>query len=294
MSDSAKKRSRTRQAFSKKARSLKERASSKKGRKIAKGTRAQHKGKEAISEKIEGLYLEYRGSAHKIARSILRRWNARIELEELNSLVNLALCEAASNYNETNGTSFVTFLYYHIKGHLVKYISSSIKKPIAFGTLTDVDHSTDEEKYNSPSQGKQPLISQAMLEDAIMGNYTTSPDKVLLEKEISDVKDFAINLLDELEQKILRNCWSQSQSLESLAQELGYSRCHISRVKAQAIEKLKEILSYITDSEHDNINGENPLPISDLSSVVSQTKRIKIQSKKVASLMEELPASKAA
>src|SRR5690349_3051107 len=71
----------------------------------------------------EDLITSSRLKARKLGRSILRKWNARLDLQEVDSIVDLSLCEAAARFDPSVGASFLTFLFYHLRGNLIRAIS---------------------------------------------------------------------------------------------------------------------------------------------------------------------------
>jgi len=86
----------------------------------------------------EALIIKYRLKARKIGRSILRRWHARMDLDEVDSLVDLSLCEAVKRFNPNKGASFMTFLFYHLKGNLVRSVATAAQaSALPTGLLDD-------------------------------------------------------------------------------------------------------------------------------------------------------------
>ena len=55
---------------------------------------------------IEELVLEHRMSGRKLARSLLNKWNIRLGTDEINSTVDLALCEAATRFCPDRGAKY--------------------------------------------------------------------------------------------------------------------------------------------------------------------------------------------
>ena len=47
----------------------------------------------------EALVMKYRAKARKLGRSMLRRWHSRMELDEIDSIVDLSLCEAVKRFD---------------------------------------------------------------------------------------------------------------------------------------------------------------------------------------------------
>ena len=76
----------------------------------------------ARNELIEG----HIDAAQKIATTIMKQWGARLPKGEVQSLANVALCEAAARFDENRGAKFVTYLYFYVKGQLGVAISSSV------------------------------------------------------------------------------------------------------------------------------------------------------------------------
>src|SRR5262249_41213272 len=64
------------------------------------------------------------------------------------------------------------------------------------------------------------------------------PDEMLLKKELLNMSSEACSRLDPLEKEIIERIYMQEQQLMDIAHTLGYSRCHISRVKKKALEAL--------------------------------------------------------
>ena len=90
-------------------------------------TSNQNPNKKKKRKEIAELVLSHREAGRKVARSILRKWRANIPEDELNSMVDLALCEAAMRFDPEKGAQFLTFLFYHIRGHLIRWVTQARK-----------------------------------------------------------------------------------------------------------------------------------------------------------------------
>ena len=98
----------------------------KKANKIVKLFPAKHKKIEVLTPyEREELVVTHRIKARKLARSILRKWHARLDIQEVDSIVDLSLCEAVRRYNPAFGASFITFLYYHMRGNLIRAVTDA-------------------------------------------------------------------------------------------------------------------------------------------------------------------------
>ncbi|OVE79762.1 hypothetical protein BVY02_02340, partial [bacterium J17] len=74
---------------------------------------------------VDELILEHRENGRKLARSMLRKWRVRMPAEEIDSIVDLTLCEAAKRFDPDKGASFMTFFFYHLRGHLVRAVAEA-------------------------------------------------------------------------------------------------------------------------------------------------------------------------
>lgn len=212
------------------------------------------------------LVLEHRESGRKLARSILRKWRVRMPAEETDSIVDLTLCEAAARYSDDKGASFMTFFFYHLRGNLVRAVTAAAKANqfvVAFAKNAGMDVS----EWSRVNDG----YAWALLPEYSIFHQADSeaPDNKLLRQEsILGCRD-AVSQLDELEQEILRRSYADEQPLVDIARALGYSRCHVSRVKKRALARLGAILREDGASvvEHDEV----PVTVT-RESTISRTK----------------------
>ncbi len=182
------------------------------------------------------LVLEFRIKARKLGRSILRKWHARLDLEEVDSVVDLSLCEAVKRFDPTKGASFMTFLYYHLKGNLIRAVSSAANANVLPGSDPDSEYNDSDKVVNA-----QDVV------EALSGTDATLPDETLLKKELIHLSQDACSRLDPLEQEVIERIYHGGQQLMDIANTLGYSRCHISRVKKKALESLQQDINHSLD-----------------------------------------------
>lgn len=187
----------------------------------------------------EKLVLEFRLKARKLARSILRKWHARLDLEEVDSVVDLSLCEAVRRYNPNVGATFMTFLYYHLRGNLIRAVSAA--------ATANVVPCVDQEKAQTKDSKKRSRagrsISAIEVAEALCSHEHLPPDEFLFKKEVQALSEKACSKLDRLEKEVIYRIYLKGQQLMDIANSLGYSRCHISRVKKKALEVLHEEMS---------------------------------------------------
>ena len=187
---------------------------------------------------IEQLILDHRDNGRRLSRSLLRKWNVNIEPDEIDSIVDYALCDAASRFRTDKGASFMTFFYYHLRGHLVRLIaeaSSNTSLFVSSATSSGVDLGD----YSSCA----PTLNTNSYCDLITTRQkiSESPEELLLKKEELVNCRSQVDQLDKLEQTIVARLYATDEPLNKIARSLGYSRCHISRVKKTALRKLKHL-----------------------------------------------------
>jgi len=195
--------------------------------------------KKSPSTDVEALVLEHRENGRKLARSMLRRWRARMNAEEVDSIVDLTLCEAAKRYSPTHGASFMTFFFYHLRGYLVRAVATAMN---SHNVLLPFQNRPGSDLSEIAHIGEDAFKS-FLPECASFGlREVESPENLLLRKESIEVCRKAYDKLDELEQEVITRSFKNEEPLVNIAQSLGYSRCHISRVKKRALERLGAVL----------------------------------------------------
>ncbi|MEZ4754342.1 MAG: sigma-70 family RNA polymerase sigma factor [Bdellovibrionota bacterium] len=195
------------------------------------------KQKELTKLDRDMMILEFREKARKLGRSILRKWHARLDLQEVDSVVDLSLCEAALRYDPTKGASFITFLFYHLRGNLIRTISTA-----AAHSAVPAGFQEWEEGYTSEDSAYR-SANAIEIADALTGNEVERPDEIYFSKQLNNLREEACLRLDPLEQEVIERIYIKGEQLLEIAKSLGYSRCHISRVKKKALEVLEKDLN---------------------------------------------------
>ena len=180
------------------------------------------------------VVLEFREKARKLARSILRKWHSRMDLQEIDSIVDLSLCEAIKRFDPTRGVGFMTFLYYHLKGNLVRAVTEA----------ANLNMVCDFSSEDGEGDAMRP-VNAIEIAAALSGNDRTLPDEKIYKQQLIDISQSACSKLDKLEQEVISRLYIHEEQLIDIAASLGYSRCHISRVKRKAIETLQNQLSEV-------------------------------------------------
>ncbi len=207
---------------------------------LAKGKKVQNRIAETIiktkkqteARRIEKLVMDNRESAKKMGYSLLKRWNVRIEKDEINSVIDYALCDAAMRYIPNKGASFVTYFFYHLRGHLVRLITDLTMAGNLFAR-SEINGDLD---YEGDTAGRMQLENPIYSKSELI----ESPETVVIKNEDLNLCSLSLRDLDRLEREVLLKT-SNDENVIDVAKEFGYSRCHISRIKKDALSKLKAI-----------------------------------------------------
>jgi len=183
-------------------------------------------------EESQALVLENREIGERLARTLLNRWHVRLDPEDITSIVGVALCEAAQRFDKNRGVAFRTFFFYHLRGALIKEISEIVseKNNIQLVPSADPTETVAIESVQLNHEWPFPLFD----------NQT--PEKILQKREFSRFCWEACTHLDKLEQEIVIRYFIMDQQLTDIAEELGYCRSHVSRVKSKALKLLHKLL----------------------------------------------------
>jgi RNA polymerase sigma factor (sigma-70 family) len=193
----------------------------------------------ASEQEIEEMVLKYRLKARKLSRSILRQWHSRLDIEDVDSVVDLSLCEAARRYDPSFGATFMTFLYFHLRGNLIRAVSEAV-------TGNGVIESEDDDSARAKSgylrgdnaRNTAKLANASDVAEMLYNQETHAPDYILQQQELTQITKEACDKLAPVEREIIIRIFLKEQPLVDVAHSLGFSRCHISRLKKRALEAL--------------------------------------------------------
>jgi RNA polymerase sigma factor (sigma-70 family) len=208
------------------------------------------KQKTPLSEQeIAELILKYRVKARKLARCILRQWHSRLDLEDVDSVVDLSLVESARRFDPSYGASFMTFLYFHLRGNLIRAVSEAVTGNGVIDAEDEDSHRTVSSTPGTPTPRTKAKVARASDVNEVYYNSaeSTTPDDVLQQSELARITREACEKLDPLEREIIVRIFLDEQQLVNVAESLGFSRCHISRLKKRALEALALHLSSVKE-----------------------------------------------
>lgn len=197
----------------------------------------------------ENLILEHRELGRKIATKMLRGWKIRLTSEEVASIVDITLCEAALNFDNTKGTQFSTYYFYYLRGNLVTTIEKNVgaqKVSEAARHCASVHSSSGTNPAVTLKDCEDEVNRKASLnlEPEMLGMRTIeTPEDLILNKEKRDFVHTAMSKLDPLERVVIQGLYFSGESVQSVARKLGYSRVQISRIQKQAFAKLRSAAS---------------------------------------------------
>lgn len=196
-------------------------------------------------EERDDLVLKYRVRARKLARSLLRRWNIYLDLESVDSVVDLSLCEAVIRFDPEKGAGFMTFMYYHLRGNLMRLITDSVQRTGVLEGRHAVSQQQESGDKEEAFLGADDIIA------ALHSGGHPSPDDLLAHKQLFKLSLEACSKLDALGQQVIKRFYFFGEPITDIAISMGYSRSHVSRVKTRALTILQEELNALIESTGD-------------------------------------------
>jgi RNA polymerase sigma factor for flagellar operon FliA len=218
---------------------------------------------------IEG-HLEL---SRKAAAMIYPRVKLHVEFDELVSLGNAGLAEAATRYDATKGASFATFAWYRVKGSIIDGLRRNTTLPkrvwaklVALRAASEYLENKIERDAGAAQRGAQPpagaealaQIKQAM--SAIRTMYLTSLETLREEKGFEPAGDNpqpgerldtvtlsarlrdALDKLPDKERALMTKHYWEGKNLLEAGAELGISKSWASRLHAQAVDRLRALV----------------------------------------------------
>ena len=131
----------------------------------------------------------------------------------------------------------MTFLYYHLKGKLIKTIVARSDKALLF--IEDYERSRlnvsgDEE--HSDVRSIEWLFFAAQ-EDNL------EAEEMLYQKQLVQRCRQACQRLRGIEKEVIRRVYFENKELSEVTDELGYSRGHLFRVRMRALNKIRRAMA---------------------------------------------------
>jgi len=170
------------------------------------------------------LVTEARERGLQVARRILRSWQIRLPEDEVQSAVDLALCDAVRHFDPTREVQFVTYARLYIRGALWETVA--FQNGLGHGTPPPL-HEGDEERSFEPAD-QRPLPDQ---------QYGYQQIRTVVAKAMANVSPTGRDVVVEVD--------LLGHKLNATAQRLGYSRGHLHEIRRKALEYLRaELMDY--------------------------------------------------
>lgn len=211
--------------------------------------------------------------SRKAAAMVYPRVKQHVEFDELVSLGNAGLTEAASRYDASKGASFATFAWYRVKGSIIDGLRRNTTLPkrvwaklVALRAASEYLENRVERDAGAMARGGQPpegaealaQIKQAM--SAIRTMYLTSLETLRDEKGFEPAAETvapgerldtqvlskrlreAIDKLPDKERELLTKHYWEGKNLLEAGAEMGISKSWASRLHAQAVDRLRKLV----------------------------------------------------
>lgn len=224
--------------------------------------------KRDITTDRQNLVTEHLALAKSLALSVARSLSLRPDLyEELFSLANQGLSEAAVRYDPSRGTAFSTYAYYRIRGTIYDGLRNMGILDRRQRNRVLSDQRSDEVMEQTLTNRREAASVTGSLESAIeqMGemvanlipvqlvcmdveelsdrNETGDPSKKAEETELQAILHKTMDKLPELERKTLELTYFKEMSLKEAGDVMGLSRSWVCRIHCRAIRLLRAAMA---------------------------------------------------
>lgn len=211
--------------------------------------------------------------SRRAAALVFPRVREHVEFDELVSMANAGLAEAASRYDASKGASFNTFAWYRVHGAIIDGIRKNTNLPrrvwaklVALRAASEYLEHRAERDQGATQRGAAPVeganalaaIKDAM--SAIRTMYVTSLDQLREHRGFDPAADHAhptegmdarrmaarlreaIETLPAKERELLTKHYYEGKNLLEAGAELGISKSWASRLHAQAVDRLRAVV----------------------------------------------------
>ena len=171
------------------------------------------------------IILANREVALKMAFGMVRRMGIEMSRDEITSLSDMAICEAALRYRPMPDASFSTYSYYFLKAEIRKELKMHL-------------HATLENNAHPEFQSEDSSSEESYVETRVSAKQEMCPERRLQAKEVVR----SLTVLNPVEQTILLSSVYQKKPISEMAQELGYSRGHLFAIKKLVERKVRALI----------------------------------------------------
>lgn len=186
-----------------------------------------------FSEIQKKLIVDNRLSATRLVRSLLRRYNYSLPREEIQSIADAALCEAARKFDPDRGTAFMSYLFLFLKGTLMTEIRGNhryytFSRPRS--GIPNLGHTEIKSEFNGHIKNFDPDL---------LADDSDSPEESFRLYELRVICREALESLQPLERNTIIGIDILESSVTKFAQHIGYSRPYLSALRKRAIQKMQ-------------------------------------------------------
>jgi len=227
----------------------------------------------ADAERARKLVEDHLEISRRAAAMVFPRVRDHVEFEELVSLANAGLAEAAQRFDPARGVAFPTFAWYRVHGAILDGLRRATTLPrrawaklVALRAASDYLENRGEREAAAARAGAAPPTGAAALTairdamSAIRTMYLASFEAMrenqgldpggepppiveqLHTQQLGARLREAIEQLPERERALLKKHYWEGKNLLEAGAELGISKSWASRLHAQAVERLRAIV----------------------------------------------------
>jgi RNA polymerase sigma factor for flagellar operon FliA len=218
---------------------------------------------------------------YQLAMEIRRKIPFRVDMEDLVAYGQVGLAEAARDFDETRGASFITYAYYRVRGAIYDGVSNMSWTSRAFHrklryqrvaeeTLCDeaVENPGEPQSLRESARWFSALTQRlavvylatqcgekGLSESSIKDSSALPPPAIAAAREISERLRKLVDDLPPLTGRLIRLIYFEGTSLREAAERLSVSKSWASRLHAQTLEQLARSLRRLGE---EGFRGNSP------------------------------------
>ncbi len=205
--------------------------------------------------------IEHREIGRKLACRLLREWRVQLNSDDLDSIVDLTICEAAGRFDEARGVRFTTFLYHYMRGNLLRTIEEIVEQKRAVQAAAYSASAGRNERFDLDDC---PELSDSLDPDAMKPQGFDSPEEFMLRRERIAMVGRLCAKLNHEEQFVIAKMFFEGSSHQQIAAELGLSRRDVLALQKRAYESLRKL---VAQEGYENVRPKRETEIAVLNSV---------------------------
>ena len=196
---------------------------------------------------VAQLVAQHLDLPRRVASTVHARVRPHVDMEELISLGNQGLAEAAHRYDARLG-KFETFAWWRIHGAIVDGLRrssplprSTWRKLLAAHAAND-QHAVAAVKAGAALRRSIPSSFEQLCEDGFDVAGATAEDTLDRERALAGLRE-ALAELPEVERTLVERHYWEGRDLRAAGEELGMSKSWASRLHARALGRLRAVMA---------------------------------------------------